>query len=92
MSDDGYFGVHRTAWKRNNGYLIRNSGVGQFFRLSSFYRTEGDFTDFFDGISKQPDMSGPAKVEGELVPLSSGVYFFNNSGKNTSEVNCFFKV
>ena len=77
---DGYFGVHRTAWHTNNGYLIRNSNVGVFFKLLNFYRTEGNFTDNFQRMSKQPDMLGTVKTEGQLVPLTQGVYFFNNSG------------
>ncbi len=77
---DGYFGVHRTAWHTNNGYLIRNSNVGTFFRLLNFYRTEGNLTDNFQRMSKQPDMLGSVKIEGDLVALTQGVYFFNNSG------------
>jgi len=80
VPDDGYFAVFRTAWKDNNGYLIRNSGVGAFFRLLSFYMTEGTFAAPFTGMTKLSDMLGTPKVEGQLVPLSQGVYFFNNSG------------
>lgn len=80
VPDNGYFGVFRTAWKDNAGYLIRNSGVGAFFRLLSFYRTDGTFSEPFTGMTKLPDMVGTAKTEGQLVTLSRGVYFFNNSG------------
>jgi len=80
VPDDGYFAVFRTAWQNNNGYLVRNSGVGDFFRLLSFYVTDGTFAEPFTGMSKLSDMLGTAKTEGQLVPLSQGVYFFNNSG------------
>lgn len=76
----GHFSVYRTTWKDNNGYIIRNDGIGPFFRLRSFYRTEGDISDPVQIIKKLPDMTGSTKFEGQLVPLSQGVYFFNNSG------------
>ena len=80
IPDDGYFGVHRTAWLDSTGYLVRNSGVGLFFRLLNFYHTEGTFSNLFQSIRKQPDMSGIAKLEGQLVGISDSVIFFNNTG------------
>jgi PKD repeat protein len=80
IPDDGYFAVHRTTWRNSTGYLLRNSSVGDFFRIQNFYRTEGTALDEFQTIRKLPDMAGTAKIEGQLVSLSTGVFFFNNSG------------
>lgn len=90
-SIDGNFSVYRSAWKDNNGYFLRNDGVGTFFRIKDFYRTETVGGQEFRNISKQPGMAGTARVEGELVALSSGLFFFNNTGQinaynNTSGV------
>jgi PKD repeat protein len=76
----GNFSVYRTAWKDNTGYITRNSGIGPFFRIKSFYRTEGTVGNPFQTIRKLTDMQGPTKTEGQLTNLSQGVYFFNNSG------------
>ena len=71
--------VYRSAWK-NGGFFLRNDGVGTFFRIKNFYKTETIGTVKFQNIRKLPDMAGPAKLEGQLVPLSTGLFFFNNSG------------
>lgn len=76
----GHFSVYRTAWKDNSGYLARNDGVSAFFRIKSFYRTEGTISEPFVNIRKMQDIQGPTKQEGELTTLSAGVYFLNNSG------------
>jgi hypothetical protein len=76
----GNFSAYRTTWKDQTGYIIRNDGVGPFYRLKSFYRTEGVLATPFVNIRKLPDMPGSTKLEGELVTLSAGVFFFNNSG------------
>jgi len=78
---NGWFATYRTAWKDQTGYLLRNSGINEFFRISNFYRTEGTVTNQFTSLSKLSDMTGSSKVEGELVNLSNGVFFFNNSGE-----------
>jgi PKD repeat protein len=78
--ETGRFAVYRTTWKDNTGYILRNDGVGLFFRLKSFYKTEGTISDPFINIKKLNDLSGATKVEGQLVTLSSGIFFFNNSG------------
>ena len=72
--------VYRSCWKDSAGFFMRNQGVGDFFRIKSFYKTSGTTTDYFVDIKKLNDMSGSTKVEGQLVTLSQGVYFFNNSG------------
>jgi len=77
---NGHLSTYRTAWKDNAGYILRNDGVGSYFRIKSFYRTEGVLIDLFQSITKLNDMTGPTKTEGQLVTLSHGVYFFNNSG------------
>jgi len=76
----GNYSVQRTAWKDNNGYLARNDSVGPFFRIKSFYRTEGTVGTPFVNIRKLQDMQGPTKLEGQLTDLSTGVFFLNNSG------------
>jgi hypothetical protein len=76
----GHMSGYRTAWKDNTGFILRNDGVGPFFRIKSFYKTEGVVSMPFQNIKKLPDMTGSAKIEGQLVPLSTGVFFFNNSG------------
>lgn len=76
----GNFSVYRTAWKDNTGYILRNDGVGPFFRLKSFYRTEGSISSPFQNIRKLQDIQGPTKLEGQLVSLSAGIYMLNNSG------------
>ena len=76
----GNMSVYRATWKDDAGYFLRNQGVGNFFRIKTFYKTSGTTSDSFIDIRKLPDMVGPAKTEGQLVTLSKGVYFFNNSG------------
>jgi hypothetical protein len=78
---NGYFATYRSAWKDSVGYLLRNSGVNEFFRLGSFYKTTGTLSIPFGGITKLPDITGTIKTEGELVSMSNGVFFFNNSGE-----------
>lgn len=77
----GDYSVYRSCFKDHTGYLVRNDGVGSFFRLKSFYRTEGTLTEEFQYFRKLPDLPGSQKLEGQLVPLTNGVYFFNNSGE-----------
>lgn len=80
IPDNGYFAVYRTAWKDQTGYILRNDGVGDFFRIKSFYKTQGSLAEPISSITKLADMSGATKYEGQLVPLSTGLFFFNNSG------------
>lgn len=77
---NGRFAVYRSTVKDATGYFIRNDGVGNFFKLRSFYRTEGTSGDPVINIRKLQDMTGTIKTEGELVGLTNGVFFFNNSG------------
>lgn len=76
----GHFSVYRSAWKDSTGFIARNDGVGPFFRIKSFYRTEGTISSPFINIRKLNDIQGPTKLEGQLTNLSTGVYLLNNSG------------
>jgi PKD repeat protein len=78
---DGEFSVYRTCWRNSTGFIARNDGTGQYFRIKSFYRTEGVLGDPMRVIRKLPDVPGDTKHEGQLVSLSNGVYFFNNTGE-----------
>ncbi len=77
----GDYSVYRTTWRGSTGYLVRNSSVGPFFRLASFYRTEGTVSKPVQNLRKLSDVgTGVAKVEGQLAGLSTGVYLLDNSG------------
>lgn len=76
----GNYSVYRGTWKDSTGYFARNDGVGPFFRIKSFYRTEGITGNHFMNIRKLQDIQGPTKLEGGFVSLTSGVFFMNNSG------------
>jgi len=78
--NEGHMSVYRTAWHNDTGYILRNDAVGDFFRIRSFYKTSGNTSEPFVDIKKLTDMGGSARTEGELISLSQGVYFFNNSG------------
>lgn len=78
---DGDFSVYRGAWHDSSGYFVRNDGMGSFFRLRSFYRTEGTVSTPVQSIRKLTDMPGTTKFEGQMVSLSAGIYFFNNTGE-----------
>lgn len=75
----GHFSVYRTTWKDNNGYILRNSAVGDFLRLKNFYRTEGTLGTPVLAIRKLEDLS-QLKIEGALTNMSGGIYLFNNTG------------
>jgi hypothetical protein len=76
----GRFARYRTTWKDQTGYILRNDSVTTW-KLKSFYRTDGVLGNPFMAIKKLPDIGGGQKEDGQMVPLTSGVYFFNNSGK-----------
>ncbi len=75
------YSVYRSTWKDNSGYIARNDGINVFFRIKSFYKTEGVLSDPLLYIRKLTDIPGSTKLEGNMVPLTQGVYFFNNSGE-----------
>lgn len=76
----GHFSVYRSAWKDNTGFFARNDGVGPFFRIKSFYRTEGTTANPFTAIRKMQDIQGPTKLEAQLTNMSTGIYVLNNTG------------
>lgn len=76
----GNYSVYRGTWLETTGYFARNDGVGPFFRIKNFYRTEGIVGSYFMNIRKMQDIQGPTKLEGNLVSMISGVFFLNNSG------------
>lgn len=78
---NGYFATYRTAWKDQTGYILRNSGVNEFFRLADFYKTQGTLSEPFVTLTKLPDITGQTKLEGQLVPMFNGIFFFNNTGE-----------
>lgn len=83
---NGYFSVYRTCWRDGVGYILRNNNVGQYFEIRDFYRTEGILDEDFQYLTKLPSLMGPDKQEGQLVPMTDGVFFFNNSS-NVSAYN-----
>lgn len=80
LSVYGDFSVYRSAWKDSTGYFARNDGVGPFFRIKSFYRTEGSVSNPFISVRKLQDIQGPTKLEGQMANMSTGIYILNNTG------------
>ena len=76
----GHFSVYRSAVQDGTGFFARNDGIGNFFRIKNFYRTEGTLGSSIQTFRKLQDIQGPTKSEGELTDLVSGVYFINNTG------------
>lgn len=80
VAQQGNISIYRGCWFDDAGYFLRNQGTGTFFRIKSFYKTSGNTSEPFINIRKLADMAGSSKVEGQLLPLSTGVFFFSNSG------------
>lgn len=78
VSDE--YSYYRSTWKDGSGYILSNVSGGDYFRIRNFYKTSGTVSNLITDITKINDMSGPIKSEGQLVSLSSALYFFNNSG------------
>lgn len=78
--DLGHLSVYRSATKGTTGFILRNDVLGPMLKIKNFYKTEGTIGSPFQTIKKLQDIVGTAKTEGELLALSGGVYFFNNSG------------
>lgn len=81
LGSSGDFSAYRGTWKDSNGYFARNDGNGEFFRIKNFYRTEGTTSIPVQSIRKLTNMPGTAKLEGQFVTLSKGLYFFNNTNE-----------
>lgn len=73
------FSTYRSEWHNDAGYFLKSSGGSNFYRINSFYKTGGTVTETFLDIKKLTDLP-QTKVEGQLVSLENGLYFFNNSG------------
>ena len=76
----GYFSVYRAAFRGRQGYILKNDGVGNAFRIKSFYTTFEDGISVILGFKKLGDILGPTKYEGVLLNLRTDLYFFNNTG------------
>ena len=76
----GNFSIYRTSWKNNAGYILRNIISGTQLRIFSLYGTIATIGNAFSALKKLPDIAGPAKFQGELLTMSNGLFFFNNSG------------
>lgn len=83
FGNSGHFSTYRSAWHNQTGYLLRNDANGEFFRIKNFYKTTGTTGTPIQGFSKLNDIPGSVKMEGQLVALTSGVFFFNNEGIGT---------
>lgn len=83
FGNSGHFSTYRSAWHNQTGYLLRNDANGEFFRIKSFYKTTGTTGTPIQGFAKLNDIPGSVKMEGQLVALTSGVFFFNNEGIGT---------
>lgn len=73
------FSTYRSQWHNDAGYFLKSSGGANFYRINSFYKTGGTINETFLDIKKLTDLP-QTKVEGQLVSLENGLYFFNNSG------------
>ncbi len=80
INSEPKWSVNRSTVKDNTGYILRNESVGLFFRLKHFYRTEGTSEEPVTNFRKIQDIAGQVKTEGQLVNMSNGIFFFNNSG------------
>ena len=74
------YSYYRSCWKNGSGYILRNNGIGNYFRIRSFYKTSGTVSNPLNDIKKISDLSGPTKTEGQLVSLTNALFLFNNSG------------
>lgn len=66
----GHFSSYRSSWRDYVGYILKDG--------NKFYKTDGILSNPFINIVKLVDM--PAQKNGNLVSLSSGVFFLNTSG------------
>jgi len=74
--------TYRTCTQGNHGFFVRNdAGPGSFFRINSFYRTEGSLSNICANIRKLIDVPGTSRGELQLAALTSGIFVFNNSGE-----------
>ena len=75
----GDFSVYRAAWKNETGYFLRNILAGTQIVITSMYSTIGNMSNPFIAIKKLQDIPNSTYTEGQLLSLSNGLFFFNNS-------------
>lgn len=80
VSEYGYFSAYRTATRENTAYILKNDFVGDNFRIISFFESFQTQGNDIGGFRKLSDMLGTQKLEGQLVNLTGGLFFLNNSG------------
>lgn len=80
QSVQGHFSSYRTTWRGNVGYILRSVWQDDHFTLKNFYKTDGVVMNPFTGLTKLLDVPNGGLREGQLAPLSSGVYLFSNMG------------
>jgi PKD repeat protein len=76
----GAYSAYRYAFRGRTGYILKNLTVGSNFKINSFYSTTESGNGIITGFKKLPDMGGPVKTQGVLLNLTTGLFFFNNSG------------
>lgn len=76
----GDYSAYRTALRGRTGYILKNTTVGQDFMIKAFFSTKESASLLIDSFIRLPDMTGPVKTQGQLVNLSTGLFFFNNTG------------
>jgi len=75
----GNFSIYRSTWKNDNGYFLRSSLIGTETIISSLYSTIGGVSNPFIGLKKLQDLPNSNYTEGQLLSMSNGLFFFNNS-------------
>ena len=76
----GDYSAYRYAARGRYLYILKNLGVGQEFRINSFYSSSEGVSGILTGFKKLPDMTGPLVTQGVLLNLATGLFFFNNTG------------
>lgn len=80
VTTQGHFSSYRTAWRDNVGYILRSVWQDDHFSLTNFYKTDGIISAPFASLAKLLDVPNRGLKEGQLAPLSSGIYLFSNIG------------
>lgn len=75
----GNFSLYRSTWKNETGYFLRSSLIGTEILISSLYCTTGSTSNPFIAIKKLQDLPNSTYKEGQLLTMSNGLFFFNNS-------------
>ena len=75
----GNFSIYRSTWKGSTGYFLRSSLIGTQTIISNLYSTIGGVSDPFIALKKLQDIPNSNYTEGQLLSMSNGLFFFNNS-------------